>query len=118
MSSNIWGDFQICISVPLKLLPSLFELKDNDTVVMSTIIKKLQDMSQNRSLFISEVGKTVRFLLLSQTTNAESDELAHIHNNILDNINLSDVANQFVDRKDNANKQTFSHLSQNCSLEL
>ena len=51
-------------------MPSLFELKDNDTVVMSTIIKKLQNMSQN-SLFVSKVGKIVR--LLSQATNAESD---------------------------------------------
>ena len=57
----------------LKLLSSLFELKDNDTVVMSTIIKKLQDMSRNRSLFISEVGKIVRLLLLSQPTNAKRD---------------------------------------------
>ena len=39
---------------------------------MSTIIEKLQDMSQNRSFLISEVGKIVRLLLLSQTTNAES----------------------------------------------
>ena len=57
----------------LKLLQSLFELKDRGTVVMSTIIKKLQDMSRNRSLFISEAGKIVRLLLLSQATNAESD---------------------------------------------
>ena len=28
----------------LKLLPSLFELKDNDTVIMSTFIKKLLEM--------------------------------------------------------------------------
>ena len=27
-----------------RLLPSLFELKDNDTIIMKTIIKKLQDM--------------------------------------------------------------------------
>ena len=61
------------LSQLLKLLPSLFELKDNDTVAMSTIIKKLQDMSRNRSLFISQVGKIVRLLLLSQATNPESD---------------------------------------------
>ena len=30
-------------------------------------------MSQNRSLLISEVGKTVRLLLLSQATNVETD---------------------------------------------
>ena len=57
----------------LKLLPNVFEHKDNGTVVMSTIIKKLQDMSGNRSLFLSEVGKVVRLLLLSQASNAESD---------------------------------------------
>ena len=28
----------------LKLLPSLIRLKDNDTIVMSTIIKKLPEM--------------------------------------------------------------------------
>ena len=52
----------------LKLLPSLLELKDNATVVMSTI-----DMSRNRSLFISEVGKIAWLLLFSQATNTESD---------------------------------------------
>ena len=86
---------------------------------MSTIIKKLQDMSRNRSWIISEVEKIVRLLLLSQATNAGSGGifsalkrvktylrstmgnnrlpalmLVHVHNNILDNINLADVANQ------------------------
>ena len=28
----------------LKLLPSLFELKDNDTIILSTFIKKLLEM--------------------------------------------------------------------------
>ena len=105
---------------------------------MSTIIKKLQHMSQNRSLFISEVGNIkVRLLLLSQATIPESDGifsvlkrvktylrlsvrnnrlhvlmLVHVHNNILDNINLADVVNQFVDKKE-SRKQTFRHLSQN-----
>ena len=31
----------------LKLLASLFELKDNDAIVMSTIIKNVQDLSRN-----------------------------------------------------------------------
>ena len=109
---------------------------------MSTIIKKSQDMSRNRSLFISEAGKIVRLLLLSQATNTESDSifsalkriktylrstmgnkwlhalmLVHVHINILDNINLADVANPFVDRKDR-HKQTFRHLFQNYLLEL
>ena len=99
-------------------------------------------MSRSRSLFISEVGKIVRLLLLSQGTNAESDGifsalkhiktyfrstmgnyrlhalmLMHVHNNILDHINLADAANHFVNRKD-SRKQTFRHLSQNYSLEL
>ena len=52
----------------LKLLPSLFELKDNDTIIMSTFIKKLLEMWRNRSFLISEVGKIVRFFLLSQAT--------------------------------------------------
>ena len=112
----------------LKLLPNLFELKDNGAVVMSTIIKILQDIT--------------RLLLLSQATNAASDGifsalncvktylrsklgnnrlhslmLVHVHTNILHNINLTDVANQFVHRKDRR-KQTFRHLSQNYLLQL
>ena len=43
----------------LKLLLGLFELKDNGTVVISTIIKKLQDIT--------------RLLLFLQAKNAESD---------------------------------------------
>ena len=43
--------------------------------------------------------------------------LLHVHNNILDNTNLADIANQFVDKKDRY-KQTFRHLSQNFLLEL
>ena len=95
----------------LKLLSSILELTDNGKIVMSTIIKKLQDMSGNTSFLISEVGKVVRLLLLSQGTNAESDGiffalnrvktylrstmgnnrlhdliLVHVHNNILDKI--------------------------------
>ena len=105
----------------LKLLPSIFALKDSDTIVMSTIIKKLQDMSQNRRFLMSEVEKIARLLLLSPATNAESVRifsalecvktylrstmgnnrlhaliLMHVHK-ILDNINLADVANEFVD---------------------
>ena len=91
---------------------------------MRTIIKKLQDISRNRSLLIREVGKIARLLLLLQATNAETDGifsalkrvktylrstmggnrlhalmLVHVKNNILDNNNLADVANQFVDKK-------------------
>ena len=109
---------------------------------MRTIIKKLRDMSRNRSLFISELGKLVRLLLLSEATNAEGDGifsalkhikiylrstmgnnrqhalmLVHVHNKILADINLAAVANQFVDRKDRR-KQTCRHLSQNYLLEL
>ena len=92
----------------LKLLPSLFKLEDDDTIVMSTIIKKSQDMSRNRSFLISEVRKIVRLLLLLQGTNAKRDSIIfalkrvktylrstmgnnrlHVHNNILQNINLA-----------------------------
>ena len=38
--------------------------------------------------------------------------LVHVHKNILDNIRLADVANEFVDRKD-SRKYTFRHFSQN-----
>ena len=34
--------------------------------------------------------------------------LLHVHMDILDNINLADVANEFVDRKD-SRKQTLRH---------
>ena len=61
----------------LKLFPSLSELKDNDTVVMSTITKK--DISRNRSLFISKVRKIFRLLLVSQATNAESDDIPQVN---------------------------------------
>ena len=92
-------------------------------------------MSRNRILFIIEVGKIVRLLLLSQATDIESDGifsalkrvntyvrstmgnnrlyalmLVHVHNNILDNINLADVANQFVDRKDRRKQRFISEL--------
>ena len=43
---------------------------------MSTIVKKLQDISRKRRFLISEVEKTekiTRLILLSQATNAESD---------------------------------------------
>ena len=40
--------------------------------------------------------------------------LVHVQKNILDNINLADVANEFVDRKD-SRKKTFRHFSQNYS---
>ena len=38
--------------------------------------------------------------------------LMHVDNNILDNINVTGVTNEFVDRKDR-HKQTFRHSSQN-----
>ena len=37
---------------------------------MSTIINKLQHISQNRRLLVSEVGKIIRLLLVSQATDA------------------------------------------------
>ena len=59
-------------------------------------------MSRNRSLLISEVGKIVRLLLLSQATNAKTDGifsalkcvktsalmLLLVHNDVMVNINL------------------------------
>ena len=43
--------------------------------------------------------------------------LVHVQNNILGNINLAHVANEFADRKDN-HKQTFRHFSQNYSYYM
>ena len=57
-----------------KLLPSLFERKDNVTIVMSTIIKKLQDMSRSRSFLKREVANIVRLLYFHKP------ELKIIHN--------------------------------------
>ena len=101
---------------------------------MSTIIKKLQDVTRNRSFLISEVGKIVRLLLLSKATNAKSEGIfsalkrvktyfrsimgknrlpallmVHVHKNILDNINLGYVANEFVDGID-SRKQTYRYF--------
>ena len=105
---------------------------------MSTIINKLQHISRNRRFLESEVGKIIRLLLLSQATNAvraplsvlkriktyfESSMgnnrlhaliLVHVHKNILNNINLADVASEFFDKND-SRKQTFGHFSQNHS---
>ena len=36
--------------------------------------------------------------------------LMHVHENVLDNINLVDVANEFADRK-NSSKQALGHFS-------
>ena len=41
----------------LKLLPSLSELKDNDTIVVSTIVRKLQEIGRNISFLVSKVEK-------------------------------------------------------------
>ena len=38
--------------------------------------------------------------------------LMYVQKNILDNINLADIANEFVDRKD-SRKKTFRHFFQN-----
>ena len=106
------------------------------------IIKRLNDISRNRSFLIGEVGKIVRLLLLSKPTNTESDSiftalksvktyprltmrnnqlqaltLVHVHIKILGNINLADVANQFVNRSDSY-KQIFRHFSQNCTFHI
>lgn len=112
----------------LKLLPSLFGIKGNGTIDMSTIIKKLQDVSLNRRFLVGEVENIVTLLLLSPVTNAESERiysalkhvkaylrstmgsnrlhelmLIHIHKNILDNINSADVAK----RQPKTNIRTF-----------
>ena len=41
--------------------------------------------------------------------------LVYVYNNVLNNINLADVPNEFADRKDRR-KQLFGHLSQNYLL--
>ena len=92
----------------------------NDTIVMSIIIKKLQNMSRNKSFLISEgifsALKCVKTYLRSTMGNNQLHALmlVHVHINNPDNINLADVANQFVDRK-YSRKQTFIYYSQNYS---
>ena len=50
---------------------------------MSTIIKKLQDISRNRRFLITEVEKIIRLLLVSQAKNAESEGIFSAHTNII-----------------------------------
>ena len=57
------------------MLSSLFELKNNDAIVMSNIIKKLPEMWRNRIFLISEVGKIVRFFYFHKPPDAESDSI-------------------------------------------
>ena len=89
------------------LLLSLLELKDNGTTDMSTIIKKLQDISGNRRFFIIEEEKTLRLLLFAPCHKCRKTYLRstmvnnllhalmlmHVHKSILNNINLADIAN-------------------------
>ena len=64
--------------IQLKLLPSLFELKDNESIDMSNI-KKLQDVSRNRHFLISEAEKIIRSLLLSEATKNRLYKLMLMH---------------------------------------
>ena len=98
-------------------------------------------MFRNTNFLISEVGKIVRLLLLSEATNAERDGifsalkcvriylssamgnnrlhalmLVHVHKNILDNINFADVVNEFVDRKDNF--KLLRIIQNTCNIKL
>ena len=63
--------------------------------------------------------KHVKTYLRSTMRNSQLHTLmlVHVDNNILDNINLAAVVNQFFDRKER-HKQTFRYLSQNYLLEL
>ena len=96
-------------------------------------------MSRNRRLLINEIEKTVRLLLFSPATNVKIERiisalklvktwlrstvgnkrlhtlmLMHVHNSILDNINLVDVPNELVDKTD-SRKQTFGNFYRNYS---
>ena len=104
MNTEILTDFQICTSV------------------RGTIINKL---SQNRRFLISEVAK-ITFTFASQKCSEgtflvlkhkkpyfgssmginrlHTLILVYVHKNILNNINLADVASEFVDK---SRKQTF-----------
>ena len=121
-----------------KLVSQLKLFKDNETIDMNTIIEKLQDVSRNRRFnkwsrkdckvtftFTSHkyrkwahfsALKHVKTYLRSTMGNNRLHTLMliHVHKNILDNINLAYVANEFVDRRDRR-KQTFGHFSQNDS---
>ena len=97
-------------------------------------------MSRNRSFLISEVGKIVELLLISEALNAKINStfsalkrvktylsstmgnnwlhaliLVHVYKNILDKINSADAGNEFVDRKGSC-KQTFIHFSNICKI--
>ena len=75
------------------------------TVDMSTIIQRLQDMSRNGRFWMSEVEKfTFIFTCLKNRTWThlfcfEARKNIPQVNYVPNNINLGDVANEFVDRK-------------------
>ena len=106
-------------------------------IYFSDLIKRLQDMSENRRFLISEVEKTVMLPLLSPATNAKSERifaalkgvktylrsilgnnqlhtlmLMHVHKIILDNINSAYVANEFLDRKNSHKKSIRTFFSE------
>ena len=100
---------------------------------MNSIIKKLQDMSRNRSrkyckvtfTFTSHKYQILRHLSCSEARKtcirptmgnkqAARSNIGACSKKILDNINLAAVANELVDRKD-SRKKKFKHFSQNYS---
>ena len=106
---------------------------------MWATLLKIARYVTNKRFLISEEEKIVRLLLLSLDINVEIEGifsalkrlktwfrstighnrlhplmLMHVHKNILDNIILADITNEFVDRKESC-KQTFRHFSQNYS---
>ena len=56
-------------------MPSLFELKDDDTIDMSTIITKMQDMLPKRRFLISKLEK---FVSTFTFTSHKCQKLGHI----------------------------------------
>ena len=90
---------------------------------MSTIIKKFQYMSRNRSrkyckvnfIFASHKYRKLRHLFCFEACETcirstignnrlHALILVHVQKNILDNVNLADIANEFVDRRDSRKK--------------
>ena len=121
-----------------KLVSQLRLFKDMTQLIWTPLLKNCKICHEIDAL-ISEVEKIASLLWLLPATNTESERifsalkhvktylkstmennrlqalmLMHVHKNILDNINLAYVANEFVDRRD-SRKQTFGHFSQNDS---
>lgn len=111
------------LNIQLRLLPTLLSL-DESNVNLPSILEKVRLLTKPQRLIIGEVIKLVKLILLAPATNAESERifsglkrvktylrstmckkrlnslmLIHVHKELIDGIDLIDLANSFVSRK-------------------